>query len=140
MMDEERKTPREIQKIVIAYHLQTLPPTLIRSFTLLRGRVRRKRYRLEVVLLPLQKVPADTDVLFVPEELLEAARQAAPQVERIALLDTSQTHQASFDRLFSDLEEGSLIFARSVDEAGSLEKRGPKGGVIMRYRGSERID
>jgi len=92
-----------------------------------------------VVLLPLQKIPEDADVLFVPEDLLEEARQAAPLAKRIALLDATQTYQASFDKLISDLEDGTEIFARSIDEAGSLEKRGAQGGVIMRYRGSERI-
>jgi mannitol-specific phosphotransferase system IIBC component len=139
MTDEKQNGPLEIKKIVITYHLQALPPALIRSFTLLRGKMRRKRLRIEVVLLPLQKIPEDADVLFVPEELLEEARQAAPLAKRIALLDTTQTYQASFDKLISDLEDGTEIFARSIDEAGSLEKRGAQGGVIVRYRGSERI-
>jgi hypothetical protein len=99
---------------------------------LLRGKLARKRYKVEVILCPLSQFPADTDVLFVPGELLEAAQQAASEAAWVAPLDAAKTHQVVFDELVQRLEAGQGMYALSVDEQS-------RGGVIVRYRGNQRI-
>ena len=138
-MVTENNSKRLVKKIVVGFDLEFMPPALVRSFTLLRGKIARKRYRIEVVLGAITKLPAHTDVLFVPEELLEKAQQLTGPDVRIAVLDSKKTHQSAFDKLFKDLEEGNEIYTERLGEAETLEKIGPQGGVMMRYRGSERI-
>jgi len=138
-MVTENNSKRLVKKIVIGFDLEFMPPALVRSFTLLRGKIARKRYRIEVVLGVITKLPGNTDVLFVPEELLVKAQQLTSSDVRIAVLDSKKTHQSAFDELLKDLEEGNEIYAERLGEAETLEKIGPQGGVIMRYRGSERI-
>ena len=138
-MVTENNSKRLVKKIVIGFDLEFMPPALVRSFTLLRGKIARKRYRIEVVLGVITKLPGNTDVLFVPEELLVKAQQLTSSDVRIAVLDSKKTHQSAFDELLKDLEEGNEIYAERLGEAETLEKIGPQGGVIMRYRGSELI-
>ena len=73
--DTEASTRKLIRKIVIGFGLEFMPPALVRSFNLLRGKIARKRLRIEVALGAITKLPENTDLLFVPEELLEKARQ-----------------------------------------------------------------
>lgn len=130
---------REIKKVVVSYDLVSLPPTLIRSFTLLRGKLARKRFRVDVALCPLNRLSDEIDVLFVPDALLEEAQKAVPEAARIAPIDIKKTRQIAFDELLADLEEGTEIYAQRVDNAGGQESKGPRGGVVVRYRGNERI-
>lgn len=136
---EEHHPRREVKRIVIGYDLKSLPPALFRSFNLLRGKLARRRLRVEVLIRPISKLPPDTDVLFVPAELLEQAQQIAPYAARIGLLDPRKTYQKVFDEFLKDLEAGAEIYALRVDEAGDLERTGARGGVIVRYRGNERV-
>jgi mannitol-specific phosphotransferase system IIBC component len=138
-MATENNAKRLVKKIVIGFDLEFMPPTLVRSFTLLRGKIARKRLRIEVALGAITKLPANTDVLFVPEELLEKAQQLTNPDVRIITLDSKKTYQTAFDDLFKNLEDGSEIYAEQLGDAESLDQKGKHGGVIMRYRGSERI-
>ena len=131
-MIEEPAPARLIKKVVIGYELKALPPALIRSLTLLRGKLARKRYKIEVSLCPLSQLPPDADVLFVPGGLLEAAEQAAPAAAWVAPLDTATTQQVIFDELLQRLAAGQEMYALLVEEQ-------PGRGVIVRYRGNERI-
>ena len=136
-MSEEPAPARMIKKVVIGYDLMALPPSLIRSLTLLRGKLARKRFRIEVILSPVTKLPTDIDVLFVPEGLLEAARQSAPQAAWVAPLNAATTQQPVFDELVQRLEAGQEMVAQMIDDAAASS--GAQGGVIVRYRGNERI-
>ena len=136
-MTERAGAARLIKKVVIGYDLTALPPTLIRGLTLLRGKLARKRFRIEVILCPLTQLPPDTDVLFVPAGLLEAARQAAPAAVWVAALNAATTQQTVFDELIERLEAGQDLAALPVDE--SADASSPEGSVIVRYRGNERI-
>ncbi len=131
-MTEGLAPARLVKKVVIAYDLKALPPSLIRSLRLLRGKLARKRYKIEVVLRPLSQLPPDTDVLFAPAELLAAAQQAAPEAAWVAPLDAAATQQAVFDELLQRLAAGQEMYALPVEEQ-------PGRGVIVRYRGNERI-
>ena len=138
-MDTESSSKKLVRKIVIGFDLEFMPPSLVRNFTLLRGKIARKRLRIDVALGAITKLPPNTDVLFVPEELLEKAQQIVSPDIRISGLTSKKTYQTAFDKLLKELEEGNEIFAERLAEAETLEKIGAKGGVIMRYRGSERI-
>ena len=131
-MTEESPPARLVKKVVIGYDLNALPPSLIRSFTLLRKMLARKRFMIEVVLRPLSQLPPDTDVLFVPGELLEAAQQAASEAAWVAPLDAAKTHQVVFDELVQRLEVGQEMYALPVEEQSGRS-------VIVRYRGNQRI-
>ena len=131
-MTEESPPARLVSKIVIGYDLSALPPSLIRSFTLLRGRLARKRFKIEVVLRPLSQLPPDTDVLFVPAVMLEVASQVAPQAVWVAALIDKTTRQVVFDELLQRLAAGQEMYALPVEEQSGR-------GVIVRYRGNERI-
>ena len=131
-MTEESPPARLVSKIVIGYDLSALPPSLIRSFTLLRGRLARKRFKIEVVLRPLSQLPPDTDVLFVPAELVQAAHQVAPAEARVMPLNASTSRQPAYDELTRLLEAGQEMYALPVEEQSGR-------GVIVHYRGNERI-
>jgi mannitol-specific phosphotransferase system IIBC component len=137
-MVTENSRKRLVRKIVIGFDLGFMPPALVRSFTLLRGKIARKRLRIEVLLGVITKLPENTDVLFVPEELFEKAQQLHSDVQ-IVVLDSKKTYQPTFDKLLKELEEGSEFYAETLSEGESIETIGSQGGVIKRYRGSERI-
>ncbi len=128
-----------VQKIVVGFDLEFMPPVLVRSFSSLKGKITRKRYRIQVVLGAITKLPVNTDVLFVPEELFEKAQQITTPETRIIVLDRKRTYQVIFDKFLLELEEGNEFFANRLGQGETLETIGPLGGVIKRYRGSERI-
>ncbi|MGQ0605065.1 MAG: hypothetical protein ACT4QE_25580 [Anaerolineales bacterium] len=136
MDDQEAPTPRLVKKVAVAYDLKALPPSLIQSFNVLRRKLERSGYNLEVVLRPLRGLSPDVDVLFVPEGLLEAAQEAAPGV-RIMPLVPNASHQPAYDEFLRLLEAGEEIHAvrREAGVDGSTGTR----RIVMRYRGNERI-
>ncbi len=137
MDEQETPTPRLVKKVAVAYDLNALPPSLIQSFNVLRRKLERSGYDLEVVLRPLRGLSPEVDVLFVPAELLEAAQQAAPGVWIMPLVPNA-SHQPAYDELLRQLEAGEEIHAvrREAGVDGSAGTR----RVVMRYRGNERID
>lgn len=137
MDDQELPTPRLVKKVAVAYDLNALPPTLIRSFSVLRRKLERAGFQIEVVLCPLTQLPPDVDVLFVSDQLVESARQVKAEVCVMPLI-LSGTHQPAFDELLQQLDAGQTIYAlRREETAGSS---GAARRVIMRYRGHQRID
>lgn len=136
MDHQEASTPRLVKKVVVGYDLNALPPALIRSFSVLRRRLERAGYEIEVVMRPLAELPPDVDVLFVPDQLVETAQHVAPgaQVMPLAL---SAPYQPAFDELLQQLNSGQELYALRV-EKGSDQPDGPRR-VIVRYRGNERL-
>jgi mannitol-specific phosphotransferase system IIBC component len=136
-MDEsEAPTPRLVKKVVVAYDLNALPPTLIRNFSVLRRKLERAGFKVEVVLRPLTQLPPEADVLFVPDALVEAAQAAAPGA-RVMPLALSAPHPPAFDDLVQQLNAGQELYALRVEE-GSDQPDTPRR-VIVRYRGHERL-
>ena len=136
MEDQEGPTPRLIKKIAVAYDLKALPLILIQSYNVLRRRIERAGFRIEVILRPLTGLPPEVEVVFVPEERVEAARQAAPEA-RLMLLVTGTTHQPAYDELLQQLNAGQEIYA--LRQEGETDQEGRPRRVIVRYRGNERI-
>ncbi len=139
-MTAQEGSRRLIRKIVVGYELDSLPPSLMRSFTVLRAKVARKKLRIKVLILPISRLPEDVDVLFVSEKLIDKAQSRAPGAVRVAAIDPQKTYQAAYEQLLDDLRHGQDIYAEQTDRDGGIDEIGERGGIMMRYRGSERID
>jgi hypothetical protein len=89
------------------------------------------------LLRPLKDLSPDVDMVFIPEGMLGAARRFVAE-DRIMSLVPGASYQPAFDEFLQQLEAGQELSApRAADEAA------PPGGkrrVIVRYRGSQRID
>jgi hypothetical protein len=136
-MDEAApSSPRQVNKVAVGYDLTALPPAIIRCFTVLRSKLERAGYSIQVGLRPLNDLPPDLDVLFISGELEARARQARPEVE-IKLLHLHTGHQVAFDELLHELDTGQKLGARPAppDEGQADSPR----REIQRYRGHERI-
>jgi hypothetical protein len=135
-MIEPASTTRLVKKVVIGYKLPALPTFLMRSFILLRSKLARVGFRVEVILSPLDQLPSDIDLLFVPTELIEAASQAAPGA-RVIPLTASTAQQPAYDDLLKQLKTGQTFYALRVeDEEKQLR---PENRMIVRYRGYRRL-
>lgn len=131
-MTEQSNSARLVKKVVVGFDVNILPLSLIRSFARLRGRLARAGFKIEVVLRPISRLPLDTDILFVPAELMEVARQAAPETLYVLAI-----HQSAYNELVKQLEEGGEIYALRAED--SADQSGSRGGTIVRYRGYTRI-
>lgn len=136
MDDQEATTPRLVKKVVVAYDLNALPPALIRSYSVLRRKLERAGFRIEVVMRPLSQLPPDVDVLFVADELVESARQILPEA-LVMLLDLTQVHQPAFDELSQQLNSGQALYALRVEEGS--DQADATRRVVVRYRGNEKL-
>ncbi len=82
---------------------------------------------------PLEALPADTDILVVPPELRDAAREAAPPGVPL-LITPPEAAPDAFAGLIRRLDAGTDLTAERADPA---EQAGPN---IVTYRGSTRLD
>ncbi len=135
MDEQEAPAPRLVKKVVVAYELKALPLSLIQSFNVLRRKVERAGYQVEVALRPLTDLPPEVDVLFVAEELMESARSIAPEV-RLAPLNAAVIHQPAYDDFLEKLNAGQELYATRP----AAEPTGAPQKVVVRYRGNERIN
>ncbi|MBI1800728.1 MAG: hypothetical protein HYR71_03755 [Chloroflexi bacterium] len=133
-MSETSPAARPLKRIVFGYTLDGFPGLLIVGYNQLKRKLERARFDIAMSLCPLSDLPAEVDVLFVPAELAEAARQAAP-ASRIEALDSFMNHPA-YNLLIQQLVEGREWTAlKRPAEPPSDEE-----GYIVRYRGYERIE
>jgi hypothetical protein len=135
MEEPPQPGPRLIRKVAVGYDLNALPPSVIRCFTLLRRKLERAGYQIEVGLRPLADLPADLDVLFVSSELVPSARLALPAGE-VKCLNLAAGHQTAFDELLSELDSGQKLGVRlpAGDDPSAGQRR-----EIQRYRGHDRV-
>jgi hypothetical protein len=136
MEDPASPGPRLIKKVAVGYDLTAMPPAIIRCFTLLRSKLERAGYAIEVGMRPVTDLPPDLDVLFVSAELAERARKALPALE-IKLLHLQSGQQVAFDEFMRELETGQKHGARPAPP-GEGQSDSPRR-EIQRYRGHERI-
>jgi hypothetical protein len=128
--------PRLVKKIVVGYELKAFPPALIRSYLVLRRKLEKAGYAFEAAMRPLTELPPDIDVLFVSQELVEAAQRAQPGAVVLPLVLNS-AYQASFDDLLAQLAAGETLYARRTATEGG--EAGAAGPTILRYRGNDRV-
>ncbi len=130
---EPSATAKLIRKIGVGYALDFMPAPLLVGFNQLRRKLERAGFKVQVALVPLNELPPDLDVLFVPTEIEQIARKAAPDKWIIAL-DSYLNHPA-YSELVKRLQDGQEIYALPAEE-----EQTESGGVIVRYRGYERIE
>ena len=80
MDDPAPPGPRLIKKVAVGYDLTAMPPAIIRCFTMLRSKLERAGYAIEVGMRPVTALPPDLDVLFVSAELAERAAEWGSQL------------------------------------------------------------
>jgi mannitol-specific phosphotransferase system IIBC component len=109
------------------------PGTVILGFNQLKLKLSRSQFDVKVSMEPIS-VRLDADIVFVPSQLAEAARRAAPQSQ--ILVQHNPVGDPRYDALVRKLEEGSEWAAARVADS----TMGSEQGRIMHYRGYERVD
>lgn len=124
---------RLVRRIVFGYTYDAFPGALIIGCNQLKRKMERAGFAVIVETAPLDALPPDTDIVFVPEALADAARHAAPQC-RIETLDVLLNHP-SYNALVEQLTNGSDWTAERAAPPAD-----PSAGKIQTYRGYMRID
>jgi hypothetical protein len=127
------KGPKVVRRVVCSYRLGWLPGEWLQTWRRLDRVFARANLKVKATLAPLEDLPQDTDILVVPPDLRDAAREAAPPGTPI-LVTPASAAAGAFAELVSRLEAGTDFTAEKVDPA---EKDKPK---IVSYRGHTLID
>ena|SRR5437764_919527 len=130
---EAGKRPIVVRRVVCSYRLGWLPGDWLQTWRRLDRVFARANLKVKATLAPLEDLPQDTDILVVPPDLREAAREAAPPGTPI-LVTPASAAAGAFAELVSRLEAGTDFTAERVDPA---DKDKPK---IVSYRGHTLID
>lgn len=130
---EASTEPKLVRRVVCSYKLGWLPGDWLQTWRRLDRVFARAELKVKATLAPLEDLPKDTDILVVPPELREAAREAVPPGTPI-LVTPASAAAGAFAELVSRLEAGTEFTAEKVDPA---DKDKPK---IVRYRGHTLID
>jgi hypothetical protein len=125
--------PKVIRRVVCSYQLGWLPGDWLQTWRRLDRVFARANLRVKATLAPLEDLPSDTDILVVPPELREAAREAVAPGTPI-LVTPAAAAAGAFNDLVARLEAGTDFTAERIDPA-ELDK--PK---IVSYRGHTLID
>jgi hypothetical protein len=125
--------PRMVRRVVCSYRLGWLPGEWLQTWRRLDRVFARADLKVKATLAPLEDLPADTDILVVPPDLRDAAREAAAPGTPI-LVTPAAAAAGAFAELVSRLEAGTDFTAEKVDPS---DKDKPK---IVSYRGHTLID
>jgi hypothetical protein len=117
----------------VSYQLGWLPGDWLQTWRRLDRVFARANLKVKATLAPLEDLPVDTDILVVPPELRETAREAAP-VGTPILVTPAASAAGAFADLVARLEAGTEFTAEKIDPA---DKDKPK---IVSYRGHTLID
>jgi len=128
------KAPTVVKRVVCSYHLGWLPGEWLQTWRRLDRVFARANLRVKATLAPLEDLPADTDILVVPPELRDDAREAVP-VGTPILVTPASAAAGAFAELVSRLEAGTDFTAEKFDP--EVEKTKPK---IVSYRGHTILD
>lgn len=130
---EAARGPKLVRRVVCSYRLGWLPGDWLQTWRRLDRVFARANLKVKATLAPLEDLPQDTDILVVPPDLREAAREVAPAGTPI-LVTPASAAAGAFAELVSRLEAGTDFTAERVDPA---DKDKPK---IVSYRGHTLID
>jgi hypothetical protein len=125
--------PKLVRRVVCSYRLGWLPGDWLQTWRRLDRVFARAELKVKATLAPLEDLPSDTDILVVPPELREAAREAAPPGTPI-LVTPAAAAAGAFADLVSRLQAGAEFTAERVDPADHDK---PK---IVSYRGHTLLD
>jgi hypothetical protein len=118
---------------VCGYRVGFLPGDWLQAWRRLDRVLARAELKVKATLSPLEDLPQDTDILVVPPDLREAAREAARPGTPL-LVTPASAAAGAFADLVKRLESGTELTAERIDPA---EAEGPK---IVSYRGHTRLD
>ncbi|HLZ27214.1 MAG TPA: hypothetical protein VKV73_07820 [Chloroflexota bacterium] len=125
--------PKLVRRVVVSYRLGWLPGDWLQTWRRLDRVFARAELNVKATLAPLEDLPTDTDILVVPPDLREAAREAAPPGTPI-LVTPASAAAGAFADLVSRLKAGTDFTAEALDPA---DRDKPK---IVSYRGHTLLD
>jgi hypothetical protein len=125
--------PKMVRRVVCSYKLGWLPGDWLQTWRRLDRVFARAELNVKATLAPLEDLPEDTDILVVPPELREAARESVPPGTPI-LVTPAGAAAGAFADLVSRLRAGTEFTADKVDPE---QKDKPK---IVSYRGHTLLD
>jgi hypothetical protein len=129
----ESAQTKVVRRVVCGYKLGWLPGDWLQTWRRLDRVFARAELKVKATLAPLEDLPGDTDILVVPPDLREDARNAAPPGTPI-LVTPAAAAAGAFADLVARLEAGNEFTAEKVDPA---DKSAP---TIVSYRGHTLID
>ena len=132
--EEATAGPKVVKRVVCSYQMGWLPGDWLQTWRRLDRVFARANLRVKATLAPLEDLPADTDILVVPPDLRDAAKEAAPEGTPI-LFTPASAAAGAFAELVARLESGTEFTAEKIDP--DVEKAKPK---IVSYRGHTIID
>ncbi len=109
VVKREESTPeqvahdRDARKIVFGFTLDVFPGLLIVGYEQVKRKVAEEGLGVQVMMARLNDLPPNVHTLFVPLELEQAARQAAPDA-RVVALDDLVSHPM-YDALIQELKD-----------------------------------
>jgi hypothetical protein len=129
----EPTEPKLIKRVVVAYRMGFLPGEWLQTWRRLDRLFARANLKVKATLSPLEELPEDTDILVVPPDLREAARETAVPGTPILVVPATAA-SAAFAELVQKLEEGTEFTAERIS---AEEADAPK---IVSYTGYTRIE
>ena len=132
-VDAAAPGPKMVRRVVVSYRLGWLPGDWLQTWRRLDRVFARAELKVKATLAPLEDLPTDTDILVVPPDLREAAREAAVPGTPI-LVTPASAAAGAFADLVSRLKAGTEFTAEALDPA---DKDKPK---IVSYRGHTLLD
>jgi mannitol-specific phosphotransferase system IIBC component len=125
--------PRLLRRIVFGYTVECFPGMLILGYNQLKRMLARGEFDVKINLAPLNDLPSDTDILFVPPELREPAEHVT--CVQVQVLEDYLNHPA-YTALMQQLNDGVGWRACKIAEPPAPEQNSQS----VRYRGYERIE
>src|SRR6266851_5265382 len=125
--------PKLVRRVVVSYRMGWLPGDWLQTWRRLDRVLARANLKVKATLAPLEDLPEDTDILVVPPDLREVARERAKPGTPI-LVTPASAAAGAFAELVTRLEAGVEFTAEKVDPA---DKDKPK---IVSYRGHTLLD
>jgi hypothetical protein len=122
-----------VRRVVVSYSLGWLPGDWLQTWRRLDRVFARANLKVKAGLHPLEDLPEDTDILVVPPELRDAAREHARPGTPI-LVTPASSAAGAFADLVARLEAGKEFTAEHIDPA---DKDAPN---IVSYRGHTLIE
>jgi hypothetical protein len=132
--EEAPPGPKVVKRVVCSYRLGWLPGEWLQTWRRLDRVFARANLRVKATLAPLEDLPEDTDIVVVPPDLRDAAREAARPGTPI-LVTPASAAAGAFAELVARLEAGADFTAEKIDP--EVEKAKPK---IVSYRGHTILD
>jgi hypothetical protein len=127
------KAPKLVRRVVCSYQTGWLPGDWLQTWRRLDRVFDRANLKVKATLAPLEDLPEDTDILVVPPELREAARQAAKPGTPI-LVTPAASAAGAFADLVERLQAATEFSAEPLTDA---DREAPR---IVTYRGHTLLD